>query len=88
MTTYYSAHLAVSQGKYDAQATAVLSYDDGLRQTTMSLAWPVMPPESDPENAGEWLFRLLEDLVTNFDAHQVLNAAHEPSRAAKGTPRA
>lgn len=87
MTTYYAANLALSQGKYDARANAVLSYDDGQRQTTMTLAWPVMPPETDPENPGEWLFRLLEDLVTNFDAHQVLNATHEPSSAAKGARR-
>ena len=88
MTTYYSAHLALSQGKFDARATAVLTFDDGQRQTQLSLAWPVMPPESDPENPGEWLFRLLEDLVTNFDAHQVMNATHEPTNARPGGPRA
>ena len=87
MTTYYAAQLSVSQGKYDTRATAVLVFDDGFRQTMLNIDWPIMPPESDPENPGEWLFRVLEDLLTNFDAHQVTSATHEPSKTAKGAHR-
>lgn len=88
MTAYYAASISISQGKWDAQASCTLLHDDGIRRTMLTLEWPTMPPESDPENAGEWLFRVLEDLVTNFDAHQVMNATHEPSRAARRSTRA
>ena len=88
MITYYAASISISQGKWDTQASCTLLYDDGVHRTMLTLQWPTMPPESDPENAGEWLFRVLEDLVTNFDAHQVMNATHEPTNARPGGPRA
>jgi hypothetical protein len=44
----------------------------------MCIEWPTLPPQSDPENPGEWLFHVLEDLVTNFDAHAVLSAERRP----------
>lgn len=88
MTTYYSCSLMMSQGAYDARATAVLLYDDGVNATQLNIEWPVMPPQTDPENVGEWLFHLLEDLVSGFDSHQVTSAKNEPSRVAKGARHA
>jgi hypothetical protein len=88
VTTYYSCSLMLSQGLYDTRANAVLLVDDGVNATQLSIEWPVMPPQTDPENAGEWLFHILEDLVSGFDAHQVTNAKHEPTRTARGAHHA
>lgn len=89
MTTYYSCSMMLSQGSFDTRASAVLLYDDGVNATELHIEWPVMPPQTDPENAGEWLFHILEDLVSNFDAHAVMSAKNEPTRVGnKGTHRA
>ena len=55
MSDHYAVCLSVSQGVYEATATAHLLYADDHRETMMKIEWPVMPPQSDPENAGEWL---------------------------------
>lgn len=78
MSEYYAVHLTVSQGKFDTKACAGLVYSDQFHDTILQLEWPDMPPQSSPENAGEWLFRVLEELVTNFDSHQVRNAERKP----------
>lgn len=83
MTTYYSCSMMLSQGAFDTRASAVLLYDDGVNATQLSIEWPVMPPQTDPENAGEWLFHILEDLVSNFDAHAVMSASNEPTRTGR-----
>lgn len=83
MTTYYSCSMMLSQGAFDTRASAVLLYDDGVNATQLNIEWPVMPPQTDPENAGEWLFHILEDLVSNFDAHAVMGATNEPTRTGR-----
>jgi len=83
MSDHYAVCLSVSQGAYDTTARAHLLYADEHRETMMSIEWPVLPPQSNPENAGEWLFHVLEDLVTNFDAHAVTSAETGP-RGARG----
>jgi len=88
MSDHYAVCLSVSQGTYEATATAHLLYADDHRETMMKIEWPVMPPQSDPENAGEWLFHVLEDLVTNFDAHQVMSAESGPRGGGKEGRRA
>lgn len=87
MSQHYAVCLSVSQGVYDARATAHLLAADDHRETMMRIEWPVMPPETDPENAGEWLFNVLSDLVANFDAHQVTNAETAPRGERQGACR-
>jgi len=86
MSDHYAVCLSVSQGKYDTTAIAHLLYADEHRETMMRIEWPVLPPESNPENAGEWLFNVLSDLVANFDAHQVTQAETGPRGARKEAP--
>ena len=88
MSDHYAVCLSVSQGKYEATAAAHLLYADDRTETMMKIEWPVMPPQTQPENAGEWLFHVLEDLVTNFDAHQVMSAETGPRGDRKGTGHA
>lgn len=78
MTDHYAVCLSVSQGAYDTQASCHLLFADRHSETMMRIEWPDMPPQSDPENAGEWLFNVLSDLVANFDAHQVQGAERRP----------
>ena len=84
MTDRYAVCLTVSQGAYDTKASCNLIYADARRETMMSIEWPTLPPQSDPENAGEWLFHVLEDLVANFDAHQVMSAEIRPRTEHQG----
>lgn len=81
MSDHYAVCLSVSQGVYDTQASAHLLYASGREETMMRIEWPVLPPESQPENPGEWLFNVLSDLVANFDAHQVTSAERRPRGA-------
>lgn len=78
MTQYYAVSLSVSQGAFDATASGTLVYADDRQETVMSLVWPTMPPQPDPENAGAWLLNVLEDIVTNFHAHEVRGAKTGP----------
>ena len=84
MSDHYAVCLSVSQGHYDTKASCHLLHTSGDTETMLSIEWPTLPPQSEPENAGEWLFHVLEDLVTNFDAHAVMSAETGPrgSRAA------
>ena len=78
MSDHYAVSISISQGKYDTKASCALLHASGDRETMMNIEWPVLPPQTDPENAGEWLFHILEDLVTNFDAHEVQSAETRP----------
>jgi hypothetical protein len=78
MADHYAVCLSVSQGAYDTRASCHLLFADQHFETMMCIEWPTLPPQSDPENPGEWLFHVLEDLVTNFDAHAVLSAERRP----------
>jgi hypothetical protein len=84
MSEHYAVCLSVSQGVYDTRASAHLLHVSGDRETMMRIEWPVLPPETQPENAGEWLFNVLSDLVANFDAHQVVNAETGPRGSRQG----
>lgn len=86
MSDHYAVCLSVSQGRYETTAVAHLLYADARDETMMRIEWPVLPPESNPENPGEWLFNVLSDLVANFDAHQVTAADRGP-RGARGEAR-
>lgn len=85
MSQHYAVSLSVSQGMYDVRASCSLLYSDGRDQTMMQIQWPALPPQSDPENAGEWLFHVLSDLVSNFDAHEVTGAERTPLTAITGS---
>jgi hypothetical protein len=88
MSEHYAVSISISQGAFDATANASLLYADEHTETMLTLRWPTMPPQTSPENAGEWLFHCLEDLVTNFDAHEVLAAETGPRGARKGAQSA
>lgn len=78
MTDHYAASLLLSQGAYDCRATAHLIFASGNDETLMEIEWPTVPPQSQPENPGEWLFYMLEEMVANFDAHAVKSASRRP----------
>lgn len=84
MSDHYAVCLSVSQGVYDTRASAHLLYATGKEETMMQIEWPVLPPQADPENPGEWLFHMLSDLVANFDAHAVTSAERGPRGARRG----
>lgn len=88
MSDHYAVCLSVSQGGYDTRANCHLLYASQHDETMMSIEWPTMPPQSDPENAGEWLFNVLSDLVANFDAHQVTKAERRPRGGQQAAPSA
>lgn len=88
MSQHYAVCLSVSQGKFDARASCHLLYATDQDETMMSIEWPTMPAQSDPENPGEWLFNVLSDLVTNFDAHQVTKAERGPRGDRQAASRA
>mgnify|MGYP001313672746 CR=1 FL=1 len=83
MADHYAVCISVSQGAYDAKASCYLLYADQHSETMMNIEWPDMPPQTDPENPGEWLFNVLSDLVANFDAHQVQGAERRPRDAGR-----
>lgn len=87
MADHYAVCISISQGAYDAKANCHLLYADRTTETMMNIEWPTMPPQTDPENAGEWLFNVLSDLVANFDAHQVTSADRRPRNDAQGARR-
>lgn len=78
MSDHYAVSLSISQGSFDTRASAHLLYATGAEETMMHIEWPTLPPESQPDNPGEWLFNILSDLITNFDAHQVMSAERGP----------
>lgn len=84
MSEHYAVSLSASQGQYDTTAVAHLMYATDREETMMRIEWPVLPPETQPENPGEWLFNVLSDLVANFDAHQVTQAERGPRGSLRG----
>ena len=84
MSQFYAVSISISQGAFDCQARASLCYTDERTDTIMNIEWPDMPPQTDPENPGEWLFHCLEDLVSNFDAHAVTGAERKPRTDRQG----
>lgn len=78
MTQHFAACISISQGAFDVTASVTLIHADEYRETCYQIKFPTIPPQSDPENAGEWLFHVLEDLVTNFDAHEIQSAETGP----------
>lgn len=87
MTEYYAVSIGISQGAFGCKASANLLYTHGADETMMTIVWPEMPAQSDPENAGEWLFNCLSDLVANFDAHEVTGAERKPRSVDVVVPR-
>ena len=87
MSDHYAVSISISQGAYDTRASCCLLHASGDRETLMNIEWPVLPPQSDPENAGEWLFNILSDLVANFDAHMVQSAETKPRPGYKGASK-
>jgi len=84
MSEHFAVSISISQGKYDTTASCCLLHAAGDRETMMEIKWPVLPPQTDPENAGEWLFNILSDLVANFDAHEVQSAETRPRPGTQG----
>ena len=84
MSEHFAVSISISQGRYDTTASCALLHASSDRETMMNIKWPVLPPQSDPENAGEWLFNILSDLVANFDAHEVHSAETRPRTGYQG----
>lgn len=84
MSEYYAASITLSQGAYDVSVTASLIQTHGQDETLMSITWPALPPAPDAEHVGEWLLWVLEDIVTNFHAHEVTQAERRPRKPLEG----
>ena len=84
MSEHFAVSISISQGKYDTTASCALLHAGPDRETMMTIKWPVLPPQTDPENASEWLFNILSDLVANFDAHEVESAETRPRTGYQG----